>query len=281
MAGKKFEIKHTDERTICEGSKSSRWRGSLPSGMPAPHLIVVKMIHFSTNDSRVVLQQSPNSQSLSTAALRSGKRRLMHGKSIETQWFSRWCGGVGHNKRNIWGNGTNYCFTDVYTEIIRDLSTKELYTLRKSHFRLHIRAFKRDGFPRGSFSHPSKAIFHLEGHFPSVTPPTDRFRWLPLQLSHSGLQEESISMDAQWVRVILTSHFKTARGLLVTDLVILNLGQVKRTTPELAPPLQNTTLHQREDFELQCASMPITSVGTSEGTSVVKDSSEYDIYVTL
>ncbi|GFT33957.1 uncharacterized protein TNCV_4384241 [Trichonephila clavipes] len=37
------------------------------------------------------------------------------------------------------------------------------------------------------------------------------------------------------------------RGLLATDHVILNHGQVTCTTPELAPPLQTTTPHQRED----------------------------------
>ncbi|GFW19438.1 sodium- and chloride-dependent glycine transporter 1 [Trichonephila clavipes] len=37
------------------------------------------------------------------------------------------------------------------------------------------------------------------------------------------------------------------RGLLATDHVILNHGQVTWTTPELAPPLRTTTPHQRED----------------------------------
>ncbi|GFT01721.1 uncharacterized protein TNCV_4205341 [Trichonephila clavipes] len=37
------------------------------------------------------------------------------------------------------------------------------------------------------------------------------------------------------------------RGLLATDHVILNHGQVTWTTPELAPPLLTTTQHQWED----------------------------------
>ncbi|GFV98316.1 retrovirus-related Pol polyprotein from transposon 17.6 [Trichonephila clavipes] len=41
--------------------------------------------------------------------------------------------------------------------------------------------------------------------------------------------------------------FPTTRGLLATDHVILNHGQVTWTTPELAPPLLTTTPHQRED----------------------------------
>ncbi|GFY22759.1 uncharacterized protein TNCV_2180201 [Trichonephila clavipes] len=41
--------------------------------------------------------------------------------------------------------------------------------------------------------------------------------------------------------------FRATRGLLATDHVILNHGQVTWTTPELAPPLLTTTPHQRED----------------------------------
>ncbi|GFV60645.1 uncharacterized protein TNCV_45971 [Trichonephila clavipes] len=46
----------------------------------------------------------------------------------------------------------------------------------------------------------------------------------------------------------IKSMSKTStRGLLATDHAILNHGQVTWTTPELAPPLQTTTPHQRED----------------------------------
>ncbi|GFW04487.1 uncharacterized protein TNCV_878561 [Trichonephila clavipes] len=38
------------------------------------------------------------------------------------------------------------------------------------------------------------------------------------------------------------------REFLATDLVILNHGQVTKTTPELAPPLLTATPHQREDI---------------------------------
>ncbi|GFV94042.1 uncharacterized protein TNCV_3356891 [Trichonephila clavipes] len=47
--------------------------------------------------------------------------------------------------------------------------------------------------------------------------------------------------------LILTSHCSATRGLLATDHVILNHGQVTWTTPELAPPLLTTTPHRRED----------------------------------
>ncbi|GFT94589.1 integrase catalytic domain-containing protein [Trichonephila clavipes] len=40
---------------------------------------------------------------------------------------------------------------------------------------------------------------------------------------------------------------QATRGLLATDHVILNHGQVMWTTPELAPPLLTTTPHQLED----------------------------------
>ncbi|GFY10085.1 uncharacterized protein TNCV_1946301 [Trichonephila clavipes] len=46
---------------------------------------------------------------------------------------------------------------------------------------------------------------------------------------------------------LLTSHCSATRGLLATDHVILNHGQVTWTTPELAPPLLTTTPHQRQD----------------------------------
>ncbi|GFV88463.1 uncharacterized protein TNCV_1242761 [Trichonephila clavipes] len=49
------------------------------------------------------------------------------------------------------------------------------------------------------------------------------------------------------IDLILTSHCSATRGLLATDHVILNHGQVTWTTPELAPPLLTTTPHQRED----------------------------------
>ncbi|GFV94978.1 uncharacterized protein TNCV_1029761 [Trichonephila clavipes] len=47
----------------------------------------------------------------------------------------------------------------------------------------------------------------------------------------------------------LPQLYNTTRGLLATDHVILNHGQVTWTTPELAPPSPNyhTTPHQRED----------------------------------
>ncbi|GFW91106.1 integrase catalytic domain-containing protein [Trichonephila clavipes] len=45
----------------------------------------------------------------------------------------------------------------------------------------------------------------------------------------------------------LRPKFEATRGLLATDHVILNHGQVTWTTPELAPPLLTTTPHQRED----------------------------------
>ncbi|GFY04349.1 uncharacterized protein TNCV_4414371 [Trichonephila clavipes] len=40
---------------------------------------------------------------------------------------------------------------------------------------------------------------------------------------------------------------RATRGLLATDHVILNHGQVTWTTPELAPPLLTSTPDQRED----------------------------------
>ncbi|GFX49840.1 hypothetical protein TNCV_3073931 [Trichonephila clavipes] len=46
-------------------------------------------------------------------------------------------------------------------------------------------------------------------------------------------------------------HYKATRLLLTTDLVILNHGQVTRTTTELSLTPQATTQHQWENFEVQ------------------------------
>ncbi|GFX68005.1 uncharacterized protein TNCV_921061 [Trichonephila clavipes] len=55
-----------------------------------------------------------------------------------------------------------------------------------------------------------------------------------------------ISGDGTW-KIRGYSSRVAVRGLLATDHVILNHGQVTWTTPELAPPLLTTTPHQRED----------------------------------
>ncbi|GFT65490.1 uncharacterized protein TNCV_583551 [Trichonephila clavipes] len=57
-------------------------------------------------------------------------------------------------------------------------------------------------------------------------------------------QMESHKQNSLDVR---TKSNRATRGLLATDHVILNHGQVTWTTPELAPPLLTTTPHQRED----------------------------------
>ncbi|GFW52912.1 uncharacterized protein TNCV_2394911 [Trichonephila clavipes] len=58
---------------------------------------------------------------------------------------------------------------------------------------------------------------------------------------------------------LIINQIKSAtRGLLATDHVNLNHGQVTWTTPELAPLLLTTTPHQREDvsaldrFNMHC-----------------------------
>ncbi|GFX46723.1 uncharacterized protein TNCV_4038711 [Trichonephila clavipes] len=54
-------------------------------------------------------------------------------------------------------------------------------------------------------------------------------------------------LDDKAIVLIVYSNVGTTQGLLATDHVILNHGQVTWTTPELAPPLLTTTSHQRED----------------------------------
>ncbi|GFS64683.1 uncharacterized protein TNCV_4684801 [Trichonephila clavipes] len=53
--------------------------------------------------------------------------------------------------------------------------------------------------------------------------------------------------DEEILLINVCTLAKATRGLLATDHVILNHGQVTWTTPELAPPLLTTTPPQRED----------------------------------
>ncbi|GFV49805.1 uncharacterized protein TNCV_1736881 [Trichonephila clavipes] len=84
--------------------------------------------------------------------------------------------------------------------------------------------------------------------------PVYRYCNLYFQMSFQKLCERwQKCIVAQWdyfeggcASVRLT--IQTTRGLLATDHVILNHGQVTWTTPELAPPLLTTTPHQREDI---------------------------------
>ncbi|GFT05894.1 retrovirus-related Pol polyprotein from transposon 297 [Trichonephila clavipes] len=58
---------------------------------------------------------------------------------------------------------------------------------------------------------------------------------------------DGIVTQKEALRTFQTVILEATRGLLATDHVILNHGQVTWTTPELAPPLLTTTPHQRED----------------------------------
>ncbi|GFU09415.1 hypothetical protein TNCV_143911 [Trichonephila clavipes] len=63
---------------------------------------------------------------------------------------------------------------------------------------------------------------------------TDFFPEEDATMSYSGFEPTRLQTEA-------------TRGLSATDLVILNLGQVTRTTPELEPLLLTTTSRQRVD----------------------------------
>ncbi|GFV46214.1 hypothetical protein TNCV_5037021 [Trichonephila clavipes] len=65
---------------------------------------------------------------------------------------------------------------------------------------------------------------------PEVAPPT------LYSLNLQSMRDEKRDVKIDW---ILTSHCSATRGLLATDHVILNHGQVTWTTPELAPPSPN------------------------------------------
>ncbi|GBN65511.1 hypothetical protein AVEN_124378-1 [Araneus ventricosus] len=68
--------------------------------------------------------------------------------------------------------------------------------------------------------------------------------------------------------VILTAFLKQHEGYFRTDLVILNLGEMMRTTPELAPPTLN---FQREGvwaptYDLTCTRPNILRIFSGIGS---------------
>ncbi|GFX51550.1 uncharacterized protein TNCV_5012541 [Trichonephila clavipes] len=71
--------------------------------------------------------------------------------------------------------------------------------------------------------------------------------WAPKLDFYKGGSQALGSPRCGGVRYANGSFRCATRGLLATDHVILNHGQVTWTTPELAPPLLTTTAHQRED----------------------------------
>ncbi|GFV34458.1 hypothetical protein TNCV_1413881 [Trichonephila clavipes] len=63
------------------------------------------------------------------------------------------------------------------------------------------------------------------------------FGIIPVRITCSCISDVELWFESE----ILTSHCSATRGLLVTDLVILNHNQVTLTSPELIPPLLTTT----------------------------------------
>ncbi|GFW10331.1 transposable element Tcb1 transposase [Trichonephila clavipes] len=65
-----------------------------------------------------------------------------------------------------------------------------------------------------------------------------------MHVKHVEIKSPHVGVMWKFRREVISS---ATRGLLATNHVILNHGQVTWTTPELAPPLLTTTPHQRED----------------------------------
>ncbi|GFY06133.1 uncharacterized protein TNCV_3108121 [Trichonephila clavipes] len=80
---------------------------------------------------------------------------------------------------------------------------------------------------------------------------SEKFRALHTEEAFNGLFDFSIAPKAPSGEILLQSQKQMKvtcyTGLLATDHVILNHGQVTWTTPEMAPPLLTTTPHPRED----------------------------------
>ncbi|GFV73384.1 hypothetical protein TNCV_3389011 [Trichonephila clavipes] len=71
--------------------------------------------------------------------------------------------------------------------------------------------------------------------------------WLACHGFKTSATEDPPCREVMHVTSVESSNASATRRLLATDHVILNLGQVTWTTPELAPPLLAITPHQRED----------------------------------
>ncbi|GFV12018.1 integrase catalytic domain-containing protein [Trichonephila clavipes] len=104
------------------------------------------------------------------------------------------------------------------------------------------------------FSNVNYRVQHVEQlrkrfntHANRMIPFIKRFSYLHLKnLDDLQPDETEVKGIVPGPRYNLRARAAT-RGLLATDHVILNHGQVTWTTPELAPPLLTTTPHQRED----------------------------------
>ncbi|GFW37419.1 hypothetical protein TNCV_860261 [Trichonephila clavipes] len=83
-----------------------------------------------------------------------------------------------------------------------------------------------------------------------MTPAERRLAWkrlLEKAKAHPGCRA---TQEGRKEEVILTSHYTVTCGLLVMDLVILNLSQAMRTTPELVAPTLN--YHTDQGWALIC-----------------------------
>ncbi|GFS76387.1 uncharacterized protein TNCV_1620291 [Trichonephila clavipes] len=76
----------------------------------------------------------------------------------------------------------------------------------------------------------------------------DGVSYLYVEISKARLAAPDMSfLYVMPYRGIVYGVAGATRGLLATDLVIMNNGQVTRMAPELPPPLLTSTPHQRED----------------------------------
>ncbi|GFV11721.1 uncharacterized protein TNCV_977101 [Trichonephila clavipes] len=94
----------------------------------------------------------------------------------------------------------------------------------------------------------SLGTFSMHQTFYKVSLPS--YLGLNPQLKNSGREFATMTMwllRPQYLVYEVRGAISATRGLLATDHVIWNHGQVTWTTPELAHPLLTTTTHQRED----------------------------------
>ncbi|GFW86560.1 hypothetical protein TNCV_4333441 [Trichonephila clavipes] len=95
------------------------------------------------------------------------------------------------------------------------------------------------------------------------------YSYAPTEIHNTDFDDEiaAIRIALSELFFAIRSCFTATRGLLATDHVILNHGQMTWTTPELAPALLTTTPHQRE--EASQLSIYLTCIAALHGGSLV------------
>ncbi|GFU05477.1 uncharacterized protein TNCV_3291191 [Trichonephila clavipes] len=92
------------------------------------------------------------------------------------------------------------------------------------------------------------SILSCPGKMCSLVASFERWYFRKSMASETHTVKQALHSPFTYYATGIVIQLFATRGLLATDHVILNHGQVTWTTPELASPLLTTTPHQREDI---------------------------------